>query len=66
MLQTISIILGLLMWICIIHYIMQRIKFKQSNYDEIAIHRTNEHNLSECCGAKVIYHDLCSSCREHI
>jgi hypothetical protein len=21
---------------------------------------------SKCCNAKIIYHDICSSCREHI
>ena len=21
---------------------------------------------SECCNAKIIYHDICSSCREHV
>ena len=25
-----------------------------------------EENLSQCCSAKIIYHDICSSCKEHV
>lgn len=26
----------------------------------------DEEELSECCTAPIIYHDICSACREHI
>lgn len=26
----------------------------------------DEEELSYCCGAKIIYHDICSLCREHV
>ena len=31
---------------------------------KIILEEDDEH-LSECCGAPIIYHDLCSECKEH-
>ena len=28
--------------------------------------RDDEEDLSQCCSAKIIYHDICSSCKEHV
>ena len=25
-----------------------------------------DENLSECCGAPIMYHDICSKCEEHV
>ena len=25
-----------------------------------------DEKLSQCCSAKIIYHDICSSCKEHV
>ena len=33
--------------------------------NEIVDDSIDEH-ISQCCGAKIIYHDICSSCKEHI
>ena len=33
---------------------------KDRNEDE------EDEELSQCCSAKIIYHDICSSCKEHV
>ena len=48
----------------------KEMRFQKNNkafgkLNEIVDDSIDEHT-SQCCGAKIIYHDICSSCKEHI
>ena len=37
-----------------------------SDYVEFQDEPEEEDNLSECCGAEIIHHDICSKCKERV
>ena len=39
---------------------------REDNYDMICNDCYEEEDRSECCGAEIMFHDICSECKEHI